>query len=204
MVPLSPFNVPTKFRSSNWNRFGEKCENVLFAIKNGHYFAESWAIRPKFCNIGIAAKLRALGPGQRFENTFWILLLRRRLQSNQTHIGPTLPVGPNKLGKLLHQYKLKYTCTCPCFSVSAVNLILWIPFNILANRKVWVIKAGILLHMYKCATLTYFSQSNCVLWYTPLLLVLSCSLTFGKFSHKSRHKMHISFTCLLRLAFQVE
>ena len=42
--------------------------------------------------IGISAKLRALGSGQKFDNTFWILLMRRRwrLQTNQTHIGPTM------------------------------------------------------------------------------------------------------------------
>ena len=47
--------------------------------------------------IGISAKLKVLGPGQRFEKTFWILLLllRQRLQTNQTHIGPILHVGPN-------------------------------------------------------------------------------------------------------------
>ena len=53
--------------------------------------------------IGNSAKLWALGPGQSFDNTFWILLLQlrrqrrlwRQLQTNQTHIGPTLYVGPN-------------------------------------------------------------------------------------------------------------
>ena len=48
--------------------------------------------------IGISAKLRALGPGQRFDNTFWILR-RRWLQTNQTHIGPTLHVGPKLINK---------------------------------------------------------------------------------------------------------
>ena len=47
--------------------------------------------------IGISAKLRSLGPEQRFENTFWIL--QRRLQTNQTHISPTLHVGPNNQNK---------------------------------------------------------------------------------------------------------
>ena len=47
--------------------------------------------------IGISVKLRALDPTQRFEHTFWILLLlrRRRLQTYQTHIGPKLHVRPN-------------------------------------------------------------------------------------------------------------
>ena len=47
--------------------------------------------------IVISAKLRVLGSGKRFGNTFWILLLlwRRLLQTNQTHTGPTLHVGPN-------------------------------------------------------------------------------------------------------------
>ena len=46
--------------------------------------------------IGISAKFRVLGPEQKFNNTFWIFLQRRRrLQTNQTHIGPTLHVGPN-------------------------------------------------------------------------------------------------------------
>ena len=51
--------------------------------------------------IGISAKLRALGPEQRFYNTFWILLLR--LQTNQTrvHVGRTLHVGPNNNVKAL-------------------------------------------------------------------------------------------------------
>ena len=43
--------------------------------------------------MGISVKMRALDPGQRFEHTFWILLLlqwRRRLQRYQKHIGPTL------------------------------------------------------------------------------------------------------------------
>ena len=45
--------------------------------------------------MGISVKLRALGPGQRINNTFWILVLQGRwLQTNQTHIGPTLYVGP--------------------------------------------------------------------------------------------------------------
>ena len=39
--------------------------------------------------IGISAKLRALGSGQRFLHTFWILR-RWRLQTNQTYIGPTV------------------------------------------------------------------------------------------------------------------
>ena len=45
----------------------------------------------------ISPKLRALGPGQTFDNTLWILLLQRWrwLQTNQTHIGPTLYVWPN-------------------------------------------------------------------------------------------------------------
>ena len=44
----------------------------------------------------ISEKLWALGPEQRVENTFWILLLlRRRLQTYQTHIGRTLHVGHN-------------------------------------------------------------------------------------------------------------
>ena len=44
--------------------------------------------------IGIPAKLRELGSGQRFHK-FWILLQRRqRLQTHQTHKGPTLHVGP--------------------------------------------------------------------------------------------------------------
>ena len=48
--------------------------------------------------IGISAKLRALGPEQRFNNTLWILLMRR-LQTNQTHIGPKLHVGPKYIGQ---------------------------------------------------------------------------------------------------------
>ena len=48
--------------------------------------------------IGISAKLRVLGPGQIFDNTFRILLLwRRQLQTNRTHIDPTLHVGPNNI-----------------------------------------------------------------------------------------------------------
>ena len=43
--------------------------------------------------IGISAKLRALGPGQRFDYKFWIL--QQWLQTYQTHIGPTLHVGLN-------------------------------------------------------------------------------------------------------------
>ena len=35
-----------------------------------------------------------LGPEQRFENTVWILWRRWLLQTHQTHIGPTLHVGP--------------------------------------------------------------------------------------------------------------
>ena len=45
--------------------------------------------------IGISVKMRALGPGQRLQRTFWILW-RRRLQRYEKHIGPTLHVGPNK------------------------------------------------------------------------------------------------------------
>ena len=48
--------------------------------------------------IGISLKLRALVSAQRFDNTFWILLLllRRRqwLKTYKTHIGYTLHVGP--------------------------------------------------------------------------------------------------------------
>ena len=58
--------------------------------------------------IGISAKLRALGPRQRFQNTFWILLWR--LQTNQTHVGLTLYLGPTKNIPLLtnrgHQHPL--------------------------------------------------------------------------------------------------
>ena len=43
--------------------------------------------------IRISLKLRALGPAQRFEDTFWILLPLRWLQSYQTHIGPTIQRG---------------------------------------------------------------------------------------------------------------
>ena len=39
--------------------------------------------------MGISAKLRGLGPEQRSPYTFWILM-RRRLQTNQKYIGPTL------------------------------------------------------------------------------------------------------------------
>ena len=46
--------------------------------------------------IGISSKLRALGPEQKFYNTLGILLMWRRFQTNQTHIGPTLHVGHNK------------------------------------------------------------------------------------------------------------
>ena len=54
--------------------------------------------------IRISAKLRVQGTGQRFDNTFWILLMRRRqqLQTNQTHIGPTLHVGPNYIVIRVH------------------------------------------------------------------------------------------------------
>ena len=48
--------------------------------------------------IGISAKLRVLGPEQRFDNTFWILLMWRSrwlFQTNQTYIGPTLHVEHN-------------------------------------------------------------------------------------------------------------
>ena len=46
---------------------------------------------------GIFAKLGALGPGQRFDNTLWFLILMQRLQTSQTHVDPTLHVGPNKI-----------------------------------------------------------------------------------------------------------
>ena len=36
--------------------------------------------------------MRALGPGQRFEHTFCVQ--RLQIQTNQTHIGPTLHMGP--------------------------------------------------------------------------------------------------------------
>ena len=43
--------------------------------------------------IGISAKLRALGPEQRFDNTFWILLMRwrRLLQLNQSNTYRSIP-----------------------------------------------------------------------------------------------------------------
>ena len=48
--------------------------------------------------IGISVTMRALEMGQRFEHTFWIILLLLRwwqLQRYQKLIGPTLHVGPN-------------------------------------------------------------------------------------------------------------
>ena len=49
--------------------------------------------------IGISAKLRALARSQRFSYTFRILRRRRRLQTNRTHIGPHIHVGPNKVNQ---------------------------------------------------------------------------------------------------------
>ena len=64
--------------------------------------------------LGIYAKFMALDPEHRFDNTFWILLMWRqqqRLQTNQTHIGPTLHVGPNNtiIFKRTLKYLFKYT-----------------------------------------------------------------------------------------------
>ena len=41
--------------------------------------------------MGISVKMGVLGPGQRFKHTF--CLQRRRLQTYQTHIDPTIHVG---------------------------------------------------------------------------------------------------------------
>ena len=65
--------------------------------------------------IGIYAKLRVPGPEQRFDNTFRILLQWRRLQTNRTHIGPTLHVGPNKDGfhaVMVKQFVVNENITC--------------------------------------------------------------------------------------------
>ena len=57
--------------------------------------------KAKFCPRYVSAKYDedlckiVLGPGQRFEHTF-CLRRRQRLQTSQTHTGPTLHVGPNK------------------------------------------------------------------------------------------------------------
>ena len=47
--------------------------------------------------IEIPVKFRSLRPEQRFDNTFWILLMQQRqqIQTNQTLICPTLQVEPN-------------------------------------------------------------------------------------------------------------
>ena len=82
----------------------------FFSIQNGCHFAESRAFRPKFCTalqnkpIYMCGKYHRdlcklmvlhVGSGQRLDNTFWSLLWRRRLQTNQKHIGPTLNIGSN-------------------------------------------------------------------------------------------------------------
>ena len=84
-VPLTPCNVPTKFRWNNQNRMGEKCKSVIYFIQNIDYSPNLDQLGPNFAlhsgtthdmckqNImGISAKLRALGPRQRFDYTFWI------------------------------------------------------------------------------------------------------------------------------------
>ena len=56
--------------------------------------------------IEISAKLRAVGPVQRLITHFGSYYLRR-LQTNQTHIGSTLHVGPN-YQLVLNQVKTIY------------------------------------------------------------------------------------------------
>ena len=45
-LPLA-MSLPS-FVGKTENRLGEKCKNVIFSILKNRYFAESWAIRPKF------------------------------------------------------------------------------------------------------------------------------------------------------------
>ena len=47
-VPLTPSNVPTKFRSDRHNRFGKKYTNVISDLKNGHYYTRSRSFEVKF------------------------------------------------------------------------------------------------------------------------------------------------------------
>ena len=71
----------------------------------GRYFVLHTRTSQGMClqNItGISVIMRALDPGQRFEHTFWILLLpslplilcrrQQQLQRHQKHLGPTLHV----------------------------------------------------------------------------------------------------------------
>ena len=78
--------------SNNQNRLEEKCKSDFLNLKwPFRWILSNWAQilyctqgPPNICvckisYIGISAQLRALGLGQRFDNTFWILLLRRRI-----------------------------------------------------------------------------------------------------------------------------
>ena len=50
-VPLTPGNVPTKFRSNKLNTFGEKCTNIISDPKNGRHFPGSRSFEVKLVNV---------------------------------------------------------------------------------------------------------------------------------------------------------
>ena len=47
-MPLTPSNVPTKFRLNNQNTYREKCQNVISEPQNGHHSPRSRSFEVKY------------------------------------------------------------------------------------------------------------------------------------------------------------